>query len=148
MHGGIVQPGYPASRRQRIAIVEDESDIAGLLAHCLACEGFHVSTAGDGNSGLEMIRRYRPDLVLLDLMLPQLNGWDLFRAMKASRDLERIPVVVLSANGDVANRIALLEEGVDDYIVKPCSVREIIARSRAVLRRAGGPHVGREAHDP
>jgi len=120
---------------RHIAIIEDEADIAGLLAHCFACEGFQVTTVRDGDAGLEMIQRHRPDLVILDLMLPHLSGWEVFHSMKASRDLQRIPVVVLSANCDVANRISLLEEGVDDYIVKPCSVREVIARSRAVLRR-------------
>lgn len=128
---------------RHIAIVEDEADIAGLLAHCFACEGFEVTTARDGNTGLEMIHRNRPDLVILDLMLPHLSGGEIFHSMRANPDLERIPVVVLSANSDVANRIRLLEEGVDDYIVKPCGVREVIARSRAVLRRAERAHLGR-----
>jgi len=120
---------------RHIAIIEDETDIANLLAHCFACEGFEVSTACDGLVGLDVIRRVRPDLVILDLFLPRLNGQQVFRALKADLDTKEIPIVVLSANGDVANRINLLEEGVDDYIVKPCSVREVIARSRAVLRR-------------
>lgn len=148
MNGRHEGSGHTAVRMRHIVIIEDEADIACLLAYCLACEGFQVSTTRDGESGLEMIRRHRPDLVILDLMLPQLSGWDVFHCMKATANLERIPVVVLSANSDVTNRINLLEEGADDYVVKPCSVREIIARSRAVLRRTGGPHLGREAHDP
>ena len=120
---------------RHIAIIEDETDIANLLAHCFACEGFEVSTPCDGLVGLDVIRRVRPDLVILDLFLPRLNGRQVFRALKSDLDTKEIPIVVLSANGDVANRINLLEEGVDDYIVKPCSVREVIARSRAVLRR-------------
>jgi DNA-binding response OmpR family regulator len=120
---------------RHIAIIEDESDIAGLLARCFACEGFEVSTAGDGVVGLDVVRRVRPDLVILDLFLPCLSGEQVFHALKADLNTQEIPIVVLSANGDVANRISLLEEGVDDYIVKPCSVREVIARSRAVLRR-------------
>jgi len=132
---------------RHIATIEDEADIAGLLAHCFAFEGFQVTTVRDGDAGLEMIQRHRPDLVILDLMLPHLSGWKVFHSMKASRDLQRIPVVVLSANCDVANRINLLEEGVDDYIVKPCSVREVIARARAVLRRGERSSPGREAHD-
>jgi DNA-binding response OmpR family regulator len=120
---------------RHIAIIEDESDIAGLLAHCFACEGFEVSTAGDGIVGLDVVRRVRPDLVILDLFLPRLSGEQVFHALKADLNTQEIPIVVLSANGDVTNRINLLEEGVDDYIVKPCSVREVIARSRAVLRR-------------
>ena len=120
---------------RHIAIIEDETDIANLLAPCFACEGFEVSTAADGLVGLDVVRRVRPDLVILDLFLPRLNSQQVFRALKADRDTQEIPVVVVSANGDVTNRISLLEEGVDDYIVKPCSVREVIARSRAVLRR-------------
>jgi DNA-binding response OmpR family regulator len=122
-------------QRRRVAIIEDEADIAGLLAHCFACEGFQVMTARDGDVGLDVIQRHRPDLIVLDLMLPSMSGWEVFRSMKANRSLQHIPVVVLSASSDVANRISLLEEGVDDYIVKPCSVREVIARARAVLWR-------------
>ena len=121
---------------RHIAIIEDESDIANLLAHCFACEGFQVSTACDGQTGLDIIRRFHPDLVILDLFLPVTSGLDVFLSLKAGKDTQNIPVVILSANSDVANRIELLEDGVDDYIVKPCSVREVIARSRAVLRRA------------
>jgi len=133
---------------RRVAIIEDEADIAGLLAHCFACEGFQVMTARDGDVGWDVIRRHRPDLIVLDLMLPNMSGWEVFRSMKANRSLQNIPVVVLSANSDVANRISLLEEGVDDYIVKPCSVREVIARARAVLRRGERSNPGMEgAHD-
>lgn len=132
---------------RRVAIIEDEADIAGLLAHCFACEGFQVMTARDGEVGLDVIQRHRPDLIVLDLMLPRMSGWDVFRYMKSDRSLQNIPVVVLSANSDVANRISLLQAGVDDYIVKPCSVREVIARSRAALRRGEGSSPGREAHD-
>ncbi len=128
---------------RHITIIEDEADIAGLLAHCFACEGFEVTTANDGSAGLATIHRHRPDLVILDLMLPQLSGWDVFSSLKADKTTEQIPVVILSANSDMSNRINLLEAGADDYIVKPCSVREVIARSRAVLRRARGAHEGR-----
>ncbi len=124
-----------------VAIIEDESDIAGLLAHCFACEGFQVTTAGDGRAGLDLIHRHRPDLVILDLLLPTLSGWEVFRSLRASPGTEKTPVIVLSANGNTSDRINLLEAGVDDYIVKPCSVREVIARSRAVLRRAGGTEI-------
>jgi DNA-binding response OmpR family regulator len=73
-------------------------------------------------------------------MLPAMSGWDVFSSLRADRATQEIPVVILSANSDVGNRVSLLEAGVDDYIVKPCSVREVIARSRAVLRRTGMPH--------
>ena len=127
-----------------VMIIEDESDIAGLLAHCFACEGFQVITAGDGRTGLELVHLHHPDLVILDLLLPTLSGWDVFRSLKASPVIEKTPVIILSANSDVTDRINLLEAGVDDYIVKPCSVREVIARSRAVLRRTGRAAATRE----
>jgi len=142
----MILGSHPPGRTRRVAVIEDEADIAGLLAHCFACEGFQVMTARDGDVGLDVIRRHRPDLIVLDLMLPSMSGWDVFRCMKTDQSLQNIPVVVLSANSDVANRISLLEEGADDYIVKPCSVREVIARARAVLRRGERSNSGGEAH--
>ena len=127
-----------------VMIIEDESDIAGLLVHCLACEGFQVITAGDGRTSLDLVHLHHPDLVILDLLLPGLSGWDVFRSLKTSPVIEKTPVIILSANSDVTDRIKLLEAGVDDYIVKPCSVREVIARSRAVLRRTGRAAATRE----
>ena len=127
-----------------ITIIEDESDIAGLLAHCFACEGFQVITAGDGRTGLDLVHLHHPDLVILDLLLPGLSGWEVFRSLKASPVIERTPVIILSANSDVTDRINLLEAGVDDYLVKPCSVKEVIARSQAVLRRTGSSIAARE----
>ena len=127
-----------------ITIIEDEPDIAGLLAHCFACEGFQVTTAGDGRTGLDLVNTHHPDLVILDLLLPILSGWEVFRSLKDGDETGRIPVIIMSANGDVRDRISLLEAGVDDYIVKPCSVKEVIARSRAVLRRTGASIALRE----
>ena len=128
----------------QVMIIEDESDIAGLLAHCFACEGFQVITAGDGRTGLDLVHLHHPDLVILDLLLPGLSGWEVFRSLKASPRIEKTPVIILSANSDVTDRIKLLEAGVDDYLVKPCSVKEVIARSRAVLRRTGASTAARE----
>jgi DNA-binding response OmpR family regulator len=118
-----------------IAVIEDESDIAGLLAHCLAYEGFNVTTAGDGETGLDLVRLHRPDLVILDLLLPRMNGWEVFRSLRNHQATAMIPVVILTANARAEDRTALLEAGADDYIVKPCSVKEVIARMRAILRR-------------
>jgi DNA-binding response OmpR family regulator len=133
-----------ATEARHVTIIEDEADIAALLAHCFAAEGFRVTTARDGSAGLDIIHQQRPDLVILDLMLPRVSGWDVFSSLKADQATAEIPVVVLSANSEVGNRVSLLEAGVDDYIVKPCSVREVIARSRAVLRRTGWARQGRE----
>jgi DNA-binding response OmpR family regulator len=116
-----------------ITIIEDESDIAGLLAHCFACEGFQVTTAGDGETGLSLVRLGRPDVVLLDLLLPHMSGWEVFRALRAGQETARIPILILTAIP--ADRVRLLDSGAADYILKPCGVKEVIARVRAVLRR-------------
>ncbi len=130
---------------RHIVIIEDEPDIANLLAMRFGSEGFGVSTASDGRAGLHAIHLYHPDLVLLDLLLPTMNGWEVCRSLKANLATHRIPIIVVSAVGSPADRIALLEMGVDDFIVKPCSVKEVVARARAVLRRTERPNgTGRE----
>ena len=121
---------------RHVVIIEDEPDIANLLARRFASEGFRVATATDGQAGLHAVHLYRPDLILLDLLLPGVNGWEVCRSLKANLATHDIPVIIVSAVGSPEDRIALLEMGVDDFIVKPCSVKEVVARSRAVLRRA------------
>jgi DNA-binding response OmpR family regulator len=121
---------------RHVVIIEDESDIANLLARRFASEGFRVATATDGQAGLHAVHLCRPDLILLDLLLPGVNGWEVCRCLKANLATQDIPVIIVSAIGSPEDRIALLEMGVDDFIVKPCSVKEVVARSRAVLRRA------------
>lgn len=121
---------------RHVVIIEDEPDIANLLARRFASEGFRVATATDGQAGLHAVHLYRPDLILLDLLLPGVNGWEVCRSLKANLATHDIPVIMVSAIGSPEDRIALLEMGVDDFIVKPCSVKEVVARSRAVLRRA------------
>lgn len=95
-------------------------------------------TASDGRAGLHAVHMHRPDLIILDLLLPEKSGWEVCRTLKANLVTQEIPVVIISAIGSTADRIALLEMGVDDFIVKPCSVREVIARTRVILRRADG----------
>ncbi len=121
---------------RHVVIIEDEPDVAGLLAHRFSGEGFRVATASDGRAGLHAVHTYHPDLIILDLLLPMMNGWEVCRSLKANLATQDIPVIILSAIGSPTDRIALLELGVDDFIVKPCSVKEVIARARAVLRRA------------
>jgi two-component system phosphate regulon response regulator PhoB len=120
---------------RHVVIIEDESDIAELLARRFASEGFRVSTASDGRAGLHAVHLFRPDLIILDLLLPTTNGWEVCRSLKANLATQDIPVIIVSAIGSPADRIALLEMGVDDFVVKPCSMKEVIARARAVLRR-------------
>jgi two-component system alkaline phosphatase synthesis response regulator PhoP len=119
-----------------ILVVEDEPQIATLVRDYLEHAGFAVLTAGDGPGALALARARKPDALVLDLGLPRLDGLDVIRAIR--RD-SRVPILILSARGDEADRVAGLELGADDYVVKPFSPRELVARVRAVLRRADAP---------
>ncbi|HEU5324849.1 MAG TPA: response regulator transcription factor [Candidatus Limnocylindria bacterium] len=119
----------------RILIVDDEPKIVRLVVDYLAAAGFTVSTAGTGNEALMRVRTERPDLVVLDLGLPGLDGLDVTRAIRRSGEL---PIIMLTARDDETDRVLGLELGADDYVTKPFSPRELVARVRAVLRRHGG----------
>ena len=121
--------------RERVVLIEDEPDIAEVLEYNLAKEGFAVEVARRGDSGLESIRRDPPDLILLDLMLPGLDGLELTRMLKRDPATARLPIVMLTARGEELDRIVGLELGADDYISKPFSPREVVLRVKAVLRR-------------
>jgi DNA-binding response OmpR family regulator len=118
----------------RILVIEDDPAILRGLADNLGCESHDVLTAGDGESGYALARSRNPDLILLDLMLPRMSGYELCRKLRAEN--VATPIVMLTARGDEADRIVGLDLGADDYITKPFSVRELLARIRAVLRRA------------
>lgn len=120
----------------RILIVEDEEPLRLALGDGLAAEGYDVLEAADGQRGLELALREGPDLVLLDLMLPKLDGFGVLRALRADR--LTAPVVILSARGEEWDRIQGFEVGADDYVVKPFSMRELVLRVRAQLARADG----------
>jgi two-component system phosphate regulon response regulator PhoB len=121
--------------RERILLIEDEPDIAEVLQYNLEKEGFAVETARRGDAGLEAVRRETPDLILLDLMLPGLDGLELTRLLKREGPTARVPIVMLTARGEEVDRIVGLELGADDYISKPFSPREVVLRVKAVLRR-------------
>ena len=118
-----------------VLLVEDETTLRETLALNLSEEGYEVLTAGDGLSGLRLAREATPDLVILDLMLPELDGLSLTRLLR--RD-SSVPIIMLTARGTEIDKIAGLETGADDYVVKPFSLGELLARVRANLRRAGG----------
>ena len=120
---------------KKILIVEDESDLIKLLKYNLEKEGFRVNYASDGSIALAEVRRDPPDLVILDLMLPGLDGLEVCRQLRRSDRFVKTPVLILSARGDEADRVVGLELGADDYVTKPFSMREMIARVRALLRR-------------
>ena len=115
-----------------ILIVEDDVNIRELLHLYLGQEGYRVETAQDGAEGLRVFKRVHPDLVLLDLMMPVMDGTQMIREL---RTFSKTPVIVLTAKGEVFDKVTLLELGADDYITKPFEMREVIARVRAVLRR-------------
>ncbi len=121
--------------RQKILVVDDEADILDLISYNLGKEGYEVSTAADGGEALTQIRRTRFDLVVLDLMIPGIQGMELCRILRSDPKTETIPVIMLTAKGEEVDRVLGLEMGADDYITKPFSPRELIARIRAVLRR-------------
>lgn len=119
---------------QHILVVDDEPSIREVVTLYLRREGFTVDAAADGATALEMAAAQPPDLIVLDLMLPGLDGFTVYRRLRTLGD---VPVIILTAKGTEAERIAGLELGADDYIVKPFSPRELVARVKAVLRRVG-----------
>jgi phosphate regulon transcriptional regulator PhoB len=121
---------------QRVLIVEDEPDIRDLLVFHLQREGYHVIHARTGAEALRLVRAEPPDLVLLDLMLPEVDGLEVCRRLRQDPATRALPIVMLTARGDEVDRVLGLELGADDYVVKPFSPRELVARVRAVLRRA------------
>ena len=120
----------------RILMIEDDVSLATMVAEYLRSSGMAVDTAHDAQSGLSALARTQPDAVILDLMLPDLDGFEVCRQIRASSD---VPVVMLTARGDDTDRIVGLELGADDYLPKPFNPRELLARLRAVLRRSSGP---------
>ena len=122
---------------QRILVVDDDAQIARLVRTYLEKSGFEVLTAANGEDALHLIRAERPDLVVLDLMLPDRDGWDITRIVRRDEALKALPIIMLTARVEDTDRIVGLELGADDYVPKPFNPREVVARVRAVLRRAG-----------
>ncbi len=118
-------------------MVEDEPDIRGLVVLHLARAGFRCRTAASGTQALAEVRRQRPDLVVLDLLLPEVDGLEVCRRLRGDPATAALPIIMLTARADEVDRVVGLELGADDYIVKPFSPKELVARARAVLRRAG-----------
>ncbi|MEW6670571.1 MAG: response regulator transcription factor [Thermodesulfobacteriota bacterium] len=121
------------SDEKTVLVIEDDPNTAALIALYLEREGFKAVTAGDGSEGLIMAEQCRPVLVILDLMLPKMDGWEVCRML---HQRSSVPVIMLTARGDEVDRVAGLTLGADDYVVKPFSPRELVARVKAVLRRA------------
>ena len=124
-----------------VLVVDDEMKITRLIRDYLEQAGFFVATAADGKSALASARQLKPDLIVLDLGLPNIDGLDVIRALRMASN---VPVVVVTARADEADRVVGLEMGADDYIVKPFSPKELVARVRAVLRRTDLARLGAE----
>jgi len=124
---------------KRVLIIEDDRDIVELVRYNLANEGFQVSAARDGSTGLSQVKKSPPDVLLLDLMLPKLPGLEICKEIRRDPSLNRLPILMLTARGDEADRVVGLEIGADDYVTKPFSPRELVARVKALLRRAEPP---------
>ena len=130
--------GGPAPQRLgKVLLLEDEQDVAELIRYNLVKEGYDVLVSGNGAEALRLAREHRPDVILLDIMVPQLNGWEVCRRLKQDADLASIPVIMVSGRVDEGDKVLGFELGADDYVTKPFSPRELLARIRAVLRRRG-----------
>ncbi len=128
--------GSPATATRRVLVVEDDPTVSEVVVRYLERDGYVVRAVGDGTAALEEAAEHPPDLVILDLMLPGLDGLEVCRRLRQDA---RVPVVMLTAKGEEEDRLAGLEHGADDYVTKPFSPRELMARVRAVLRRTHAP---------
>jgi len=128
--------------KAKILIVEDEAAQIELIAYNLQAQGFLVEKAPTGELGLDMAMEAMPDLIILDWMLPDISGIEVCRQIKAKKLTQKIPLIMLTARGEEADRVRGLETGADDYVVKPYSIKELMARVRALLRRTRPASVG------
>lgn len=135
------------TRARNIVIVEDDEDISDTIKYNLEREGFRVRTADTGEDALNLILDRPPNLILLDLNLPQMSGFELCRRLRAEATTARVPVLMLTARTDESDKVLGLNLGADDYITKPFSMRELVARVRAVLRRAEGTQSEQHIYD-
>lgn len=127
---------------KKVLLIEDDRVAAELIKESLAGEGYEVAWVNDGASGLAQVRKAPPDLLLLDLMLPKMSGLDICKAIRSDENLNRLPILMLTARGDEMDRVVGLEIGADDYVTKPFSPRELAARVKALLRRSEPPAEG------
>jgi len=138
----MTEMAYTPSK-YRLALVEDEPDIAGLVASSLRKQGYKVDHFAAGGRFFDALRKHVPDLVLLDLMLPDMDGLEICKTLRRNDAWSRIPVIIMTAKSEESDKILGLELGADDYITKPFSLKEVAARIKAVLRRVEQPDAGR-----
>ena len=129
------RPGAGTSRATKVLVVEDEADVAEMIRYNLGKEGYDVRLSGNGTDALRQAKEARPDVILLDIMVPQLNGWEICRRLKQDRETQAIPVIMVTGRVEEGDKVLGFEMGADDYVTKPFSPRELVARVRAVSRR-------------
>ena len=122
---------------ERVLIVDDDPDILRLVSYNLSHAGLEISTASTGREALDTIRKHRPDLIVLDLMLPDIDGMEVCRTLRQQQSFRRIPILMLTARGEEIDRVVGFELGADDYVSKPFSPRELVLRVKSILRRVG-----------
>ncbi|MGQ9708005.1 MAG: response regulator, partial [bacterium] len=125
----------PEQHQRLIAIIDDEPDILELVSYHLNRAGFRAETFADAKGFYDFLEKHRPDLIILDLMLPDVDGLDVCRLLKSEPKFAAIPIIMLTARGEETDRVLGLELGADDYVVKPFSPRELVARVKGILRR-------------
>ena len=133
--------GHKKMQKEEILIVEDDKNISRLIKFNLEKEGYDAFAVPSGEEALEHIKKYHTDLVILDLMLPKIDGFEVCRSIKQDPKLKNIPVIMVTAKGEEVDRVVGLELGADDYIVKPFSPRELVLRVKAILRRGKAPEI-------
>src|SRR5688572_16856203 len=126
---------------ERVLIVDDDPDILRLVSYILSHAGLEISTASTGREALDTIRKHRPDLIVLDLMLPDIDGMEVCRTLRQQQSFRRIPILMLTARGEEIDRVVGFELGADDYVSKPFSTRELVLRVKSILRRVGSDQV-------
>lgn len=130
----------------RVLVVEDEHDVAELLRYNLTKEGYEVSVVGNGADALKGAREIKPEVILLDIMVPQLNGWEVCRRLKQNPETRSIPVIMVTGRVEEGDKVLGFEMGADDYVTKPFSPRELVARIRAVVRRGKNAEATERKH--
>ncbi|MGH7418034.1 MAG: response regulator [Candidatus Rokuibacteriota bacterium] len=141
-----MRAALPARAPSRVLVVEDERDVAELIRYNLSKEGYEVLVTGSGTDAVKQAREARPDVVLLDIMVPHLNGWEVCRRLKQDAETRGIPVIMVTGRAEEGDKVLGFEMGADDYVTKPFSPRELLARVRAVARRGRVDGGDRKAH--
>ena len=139
-------PAAPTRPGHRVLVVEDEQDVAELIHYNLTREGYDVVLAANGADALKRAREIKPEVILLDIMVPQLNGWEVCRRLKQDPETRAIPVIMVTGRVEEGDKVLGFEMGADDYVTKPFSPRELVARIRAVVRRGKNAEAADRKH--